>query len=170
MARASKVPAPKPCVVIDTREKAPWSFNTDNVDLIIDTLHTGDYSLWGHTEEVCLERKSINDFVGTIVNDYWRKPNEEPKRFERELQRMRSFVLRAIIVEGSWADLRDARYISRVHPSAIFAATCCLQVDHQVPVLMCHDRAIAGRVAERMIVRYAQNIERARLECLNDSH
>lgn len=153
MPRVSKPQSPKPVIVCDTREQTPWKFSTF-VNVVVGTLHTGDYSLAGFEDRACVERKSLEDYVGTVVNDYFRRDDEPPKRFERELIRMQSFDLRAIIVEGSWADLRDGNYASQVHPSAIFGATCCLMVDYRVPVLMCHDRAIASRVCERLLRRY----------------
>lgn len=157
MPRAPKAQPVKPCVVIDTREQSPWTFDATRVDSVRGTLKTGDYSLAGETDKVCIERKSVGDYVNTLVNDFFRKDDEPPKRFERELERMRYFDLCAIIVEGSWSDLRDHNYTSQVHPSAIFGATCCLMVDFRVPVLMCHDRAIAGRVCERMLRRYFES-------------
>jgi ERCC4-type nuclease len=157
MPRVAKPKPPKPVIVVDTREKAAWAFS-DAVETVVATLHTGDYSLLGHeTSGVCLERKSLDDFVGTLVADYWRRPDEPAKRFERELERMQLYALRAIIVEAPWSALRDHLYVSKAHPSAIFAATCCLMVDWNVPVLMAEDHAVAARVAERMIRRYAEN-------------
>lgn len=144
--------APKPCVVIDTREKCPFSFDPAKVDTIIDTLATGDYSLWMHTGEVALERKTIDDYVHCLLR--------ERERFFRELERMREYPLRAVIIEASWMDIHEHRYVSRADPASIFAWTCCLMVDYQLPVIMAENHAIASRVAQRMICRWAENLER----------
>jgi DNA excision repair protein ERCC-4 len=154
MPRAAKPQPPKPCVVVDSREQTPWHFS-DAVDTVRGTLHTGDYSLQGcEIDGICIERKSLDDWVGTLVTAYWRKPNDPPKRFENELRRMQSFSLRAIIVEAPWSAIRDHLYVSQAHPSAVFASTCCIMVDWNVPVLMAEDHYVAGRVAERILRRY----------------
>jgi len=143
---------PKPCIVVDTREQHPWGFDLNYVDMVSDTLQTGDYSLRFHEAEVCIERKSLDDYVNTIIH--------ERKRFERELERMRSYILRAIVVEASWKDLYDHNYTSQASPSSVFGLTCCLMVDWDVAVHFCDNRFIASRVCERMIRRYAENIEK----------
>lgn len=142
----------KPCIVVDTRERVPWGFDHERVDVVMDTLSTGDYSLRHHEGEVAIERKSLDDYIQTILR--------ERPRFERELERMRVYPLRAIIVEACWADVRDHNYTSLAHPSSIFGLTCCLQVDYAVPIMFCHDRAIAARVCERLIRRWAENLEK----------
>jgi ERCC4-type nuclease len=143
---------PKPCIIVDTREKAPFAFDHEHVDVVSGTLSTGDCSLFGHEDEVAIERKSLDDLVGTLTHGR--------ERFERELERMRSYVLRAVIIEGSWQDLADHHYVSLAHPSSIFGSVCCSHVDYLVPFLFCETRAIAGRVTERLIRRYAENLER----------
>lgn len=97
-------------VIVDTREQAPWLFRDikagkqDNfadiiVDYRVETLQTGDYSIAGFEDRVCIERKSIDDAFGTFGGDR--------ERFERELDRMEAFDFAAVIVEGSWASVLD---------------------------------------------------------------
>ena len=146
----ARTPPPKPCIVVDTREQTPWSFDPDRVDTVVGTLRTGDYSLAGHTDDVAIERKSLDDLVGSLI--------QGRERFERELERLRTFTLRAVIVEGSYLDIASHRYVSRAHPSAVFGSICCLHVDFSVPFLLADTRAIGARVAQRMLIRYAENI------------
>jgi ERCC4-type nuclease len=151
MARAPKAQPVKPTIVVDTREQRPFAFS-DAVTVVRGTLHTGDYSLLGHESAVCLERKALDDLVGSVIQDR--------ERFERELARMREFAFKCVLIEGSLADVRDHRYVSRAHPSAVFGSVMCLHVDHGVPFLWCHDRAIAARVAERLLRRFYENQEK----------
>lgn len=83
-------------IVIDTREQTPWAFDLGAVDPVVGTLQTGDYALAGDTQ-FGVERKSLDDFLGTISTGW--------ERFERELERMTAagWVARAIIVEGDYA-------------------------------------------------------------------
>jgi ERCC4-type nuclease len=81
-------------VIIDTREQAPWAFDPTYIDARIGTLKTGDYALDGDNL-FAIERKSLDDFLGTISTGW--------KRFSRELHRMEGWIAKVIIVEGNYA-------------------------------------------------------------------
>jgi len=101
------------CVAIDTREQRPWVFEgityryqKKDHPLIVPTkkigLKTGDYSIVGMEDEVCIERKSMTDLHGTLTRGR--------QRFERELHRASDMKFAAVIVEGEWQQL--LRYIA----------------------------------------------------------
>jgi ERCC4-type nuclease len=91
-------------IVIDTREGCPWSWPEHQVSCTICGLNAGDYALLSDTEVVkgrktlavrfAIERKELNDFLGTIAGGW--------ERFNRELIRMESFPARIVIVEGTF--------------------------------------------------------------------
>lgn len=64
-------------VLIDKMEKTPWSFS-ENVKTESAYLVNGDYCLKGDGA-YCIERKSLDDFINTVVCDW--------DRFQRELYR-----------------------------------------------------------------------------------
>lgn len=66
-------------IIIDTREQRPFEFPELNV--INSKLEFGDYST-NNKHLVCVERKSLNDFLGTLSSGY--------ERFEREIQRCKA--------------------------------------------------------------------------------
>ena len=76
-------------IVIDTREQRPWSFPPD-VAVEVGTLKTGDYALKGDEDNFAIERKSGDDFLGTISTGW--------PRFCRELKRMDEACYQAKIV------------------------------------------------------------------------
>jgi len=78
-------------IVIDTREQRPWSF-PPHIEVEIGTLRTGDYAL-KNDEHFAIERKSADDFVGTVSLGW--------HRFVKELNRMdaANFAAKVIIVE-----------------------------------------------------------------------
>jgi len=78
-------------IVIDTREQTPWAFPRELAHSAVGTLKTGDYALAGDGE-FAIERKSLDDFVGTISSGW--------ERFRREIDRMKCFQVKVIIVEG----------------------------------------------------------------------
>lgn len=88
-------------IVIDTREKQPFAFPSHLAEVKRETLKAGDYALDGDTQ-FAVERKSLNDFVGTISSGW--------ERFLKQLMRMSKHIARVIIVEGSLVEIIEARY------------------------------------------------------------
>jgi len=90
-------------IIVDTREQTPLHFPEHNV--IRHKLDTGDYSLEGYEDVICVERKSIGDLISTLnkVKSKGKKSNRE--RFWEELERMTSFRTCAIIIEGKETDV-----------------------------------------------------------------
>lgn len=81
-------------ITIDTREQTPFHF--DGATVRRGTLTTGDYAITGD-KGFAVERKSFDDFLGTISTGW--------ERFQREIARAKKqgYVL-PIIVEGSISD------------------------------------------------------------------
>jgi len=101
-----------PCVpiIIDTRERKPWSFTpeTDNATATSGTLSTGDYSVRGYETKICVERKSLLDWVGTIVH--------HQERFRKEISRMKTYERSYIIIECTINDICERKYeVDGVH-------------------------------------------------------
>lgn len=138
-------------VVVDTRERAPWEFDPARCTTARGTLAAGDYSIAGHEHAVGIERKSLDDYVQTIIH--------ARERYERELARFRGYALAGVVVESGWADVFDRVYTSRAHPNAVFGLTCCLIVDYRVPVYFLPGRALATRFAERLLRRYWERVQ-----------
>lgn len=83
-------------IVIDTREQTPWHIEECYATVTIGTLRIGDYALRGDVG-FAVERKSLDDFLGTISSGW--------ERFKREIERASKagFTL-PIIVEGRIED------------------------------------------------------------------
>ena len=124
---------PKPVVLIDTREQAPFSFSRFNNWLAgtkIATLATGDYSIEGMEHLVCIERKSLNDLVGTLMH--------QRQRFFRQLERMQDFPYRAILVEASYDDVKSPYHFTddtTAHPNGVSGSLDALEVRFGIPVI-----------------------------------
>lgn len=125
-------------IIIDTREQKPFLFR--GVDTEIKKLDTGDYSVSGLEDRICVERKTINDFVGTVTRGW--------SRFERELERMSKMESTCIVVEGSLEDITCQRYHApRVSPPSIWGSALKITVKYNVPVFFCGSRRAAERWA-----------------------
>ncbi len=77
--------------IIDTREKIPWEFCSSEIrEIIVTKLDTGDYSVAGLEDKLCIERKrSISELVKNITE----------ARFKDELERMSEYKYRYLILE-----------------------------------------------------------------------
>lgn len=95
-------------IIVDTREGAPWFFrglfadaNQNYLPLAVETitrgLKTGDYSIEGFEDEICVERKSLPDLFMSVTS--------ERERFEREFVRMSAMRHAAVVVEGDLEDI-----------------------------------------------------------------
>lgn len=135
-------------IIIDTREKAPWHFG-DLAEVARGTLSAGDYALSGDIG-FAIERKSLADYVHTVTSEW--------PRFKRELQRMKAFPVRIIIVEGEWMDILTGKYSGNVPPPAIIARTSELIMDG-VSVLFCSNPTAAAGLCWRLLLERKKRIE-----------
>ena len=137
---------PKPVVLVDTREQNPFELSRfDNWirGERVATLETGDYSIEGMEHLVCLERKSLPDLVGTLM--------QNRQRFFRQLERMQAFPHRAIIVEASYEDVKSPYSFAdavEAHPNGVSGSLDALEVKFGVPVIYTsRNRALAEEKA-----------------------
>jgi ERCC4-type nuclease len=86
---------PRLRIIIDTREQSPWAFGERHAIAERGTIKTGDYALYGDST-FAIERKSLDDFLGTISSG-WDRFMREVMRMERE-----QFVAKVVIVEGDF--------------------------------------------------------------------
>lgn len=137
---------PKPTVLVDTREQTPLDlarFDNWVAGCRTETLETGDYSIEGMQDLVCLERKSLVDLVGTLMH--------HRERFFRQLERMQAFPYRAILVEASYEDIKSPyRFMDEVtaHPNGVSGSLDALEVRYGIPVIYTsRNRALAEEKA-----------------------
>jgi hypothetical protein len=89
-------------VIKDTREQDGWFFTPyDRCEgMEVDTLHTGDYTLKGFEDVVCVERKASVSEIATNLG-------KKKKAFYNEMERMRDFNFRYLLLEFSALDVID---------------------------------------------------------------
>lgn len=81
-------------IIEDTREIRPLSFaKFKNIEVVRTKLDAGDYSIACYENVISFERKSVQDLVGTLVGGH--------QRFLRELERMKDYEEKYILVEHS---------------------------------------------------------------------
>ena len=129
-------------VVVDTREQEPYTFDPARVEVIRRALPAGDYSLLGLENSVAVERKSIEDFVGTVIRGR--------ERFARELARLRECEFACVVVECSLTDILSGRYRSDAHS---------IIVDYGVPVFFCGSRQAARLFVEQLLLKLCEKVD-----------
>ena len=96
--------APPFTVIKDTREQDGYTFLKEKtlgfecLGMVNKKLDTGDYSLIGMEDKICIERKaSTSELANNLGKDKF--------RFLNEIKRMKAFPHKFIILEFSMADL-----------------------------------------------------------------
>lgn len=138
---ASKQQITAPRIIIDTREQRPYSFENS----ITTKLDTGDYSLEGYTDKICVERKSIDDYVQTLIR--------HRDRFKKELKRMENLDHACIVVECSLLNILRGEYTSKAFPASIIGMTMSIIIAFKVPVFFCGDRKASKLFTEKYLMR-----------------
>ena len=86
-------------ILIDSREQSPLAFPGLATERA--SLKTADYSCIADgvdlRDVVALERKSVSDLLGCVGG--------QRDRFERELERLAQLRYRALVIEGTLADI-----------------------------------------------------------------
>lgn len=141
-----KTQTPQPIVLVDTREKTPLPFA--NLTTERRTLPTGDYSVLGFERDFSIERKSIEDLIQSLTHGR--------DRFSRELQRMRAFDFRRLLVVGTLADLEEHRYRSLANPKAVVGSLFAFEARFDVPVFFSATPESAATLIERWALYFVR--------------
>jgi len=127
--------AARPTIVIDSREKEPYSFDPPLIGAVRRALEAGDYSLDGLEDQVAVERKTLDDFVSTVIH--------RRRRFRQELGKLSRYRAACVVVEAGLLDVLGKRYRGEARPEAIVGTTLSILLDYGVPVLFCGNRQAA---------------------------
>lgn len=129
-------------VITDTREQRPLEFDSEYIERVtVKKLDTGDYSIEGLEDILCIERKnSINEFYSSCSE----------ARFERELERMKTYKYRFLVLECSLAEVFDVPYslglrpkqteMCKLKPKYLLMRISEIQVNHGVHVVFAETR------------------------------
>jgi len=135
-------------LVQDSREQLPYGplFQTPYV---VGALDCGDYSVAGLEHLIAIERKSLQDLLGSLTNGR--------ERFESELKRARSLHKFYVLVECTPAHLlvEDFGKLSRAHPRSIWGTICTWSTRYH-PFIFGGNRADSARLCEGLLVAYAR--------------
>lgn len=133
-------------IIEDTREQTPFTEWPEGVKVENGTLHTGDYSFKGWEKCVAIERKSLADFAGTMLNGYEANTERPKKRFNRELERMRHFDCRAVIVTATPEEVYEFKHhCGEEAHAALWNFALSVFANYATPVFFIKSEAMAAR-------------------------
>ena len=124
-------------VIQDTREQKPLEFTHAKIDQVIcKKLDTGDYSIEGLEDTLCIERKgSVSEFYGNITE----------KRFWNEMERMRHFKYKFFLLEFGPSQIEmfphgsglPKKVINRLKISSAYLMKCItkIQIEYDIHVI-----------------------------------
>ena len=84
---------------------------------------------------VAVERKTLDDFVSTVIHSR--------ERFRVELQKLADYRAACVVVEACITDILQRRYRGEAHPNAVLGNALSIILDYRIPVFFCANRQAA---------------------------
>lgn len=131
-------------LIADTREKDEYSFDPRLAATVRRALPAGDYSVAGLEECVAVERKTLDDFVSTVIH--------QRARFQRELSMLAGYRAACVVVEAGIGDVLQHRYRGDAHPNAVIGSALSIILDYRIPVFFCTNRQVACHFVQAYLI------------------
>jgi ERCC4-type nuclease len=132
--------------IVDTAEQTP--FDLAPMQAEVAKLATGDYSIKGLERFVTIERKAWGDFLSCV--------GTSRKRFDKVVERMRGYEVKAIVIEGTWEmaladewehDLSVRQVVAAIHSWIGLGVPVIMGTDHKTG--SAHTRSLLVMAAQR---------------------
>jgi ERCC4-type nuclease len=131
-------------IAIDTREQLPYAFPCPAEHK---GLKTGDYSIVGLEDKVCVERKSLTDLFSSVGTGR--------ARLENEMIRMSSFDYAALVIESSLACIfTNPPARSQMNPKSVFRTLIAWSQRYNVYIWPMWERAAAEKTTYLILKRF----------------
>lgn len=132
-------------IVIDTREQLPYTF-PKGVKTIRKGLSTGDYSILGFEKYISIERKSKQDFYGSVSSGR--------TRFKKCIQRLAQYRCPLVVIECSFEELLEPLSYSDMNPSSVANTLISWQLDYRIPFACISGRRNASLYVLRTLEKF----------------
>lgn len=140
-------------VIVDTREKSPWDLTSSSIrEIKYQKLDTGDYSVEGLEDQLCIERKMSVSEIAQNVNQ---------KRFANELERMLGFRWKYLLIEATFDEVSNFPVLSDLPPNILkrlkvkgpYLVKCLtrMQTKYDLHVIYCGNRSNASWIAQNLM-------------------
>jgi ERCC4-type nuclease len=135
--------------LVDSREQKPYNFKGEIIETC--ALKTGDYSIavngTSYQDEIIIERKSLDDFVGMCYG-----PNRD--RFLKELERSLEIPHFYVMIEADWQDIEKHSYYSKINPNSIIECILGWSLKYGVNFIMGGNRTRSERLTKKLLLHY----------------
>lgn len=147
-------------VIVDTKEKQPWDLvSSEIIGKEYKALKTGDYTVKGLEDIICIERKgSISEIA----------QNLSQKRFKKELERMKPYRFKYLMIEGGLTELINyplgsnlpQKIVSKIRVNGKYLLRCInrIQVKYGVHVVFGGNRENTEWIAINLMKEVVQLI------------
>ena len=142
-------------MIRDTRERRGWDFACidPQPQVVVATLRTGDYSIRGYEDDVCVERKELSDLFGTF--------GQGRDRFVRELERMSIMAFASVVIEADFDTIvRRPPARSKLLPKTVIRSIAAWQIRYRVHFTVCPNREFAERWTFILLERFWKDREK----------
>lgn len=145
------LPSTKAIIITDSREQVNSRYLFPGYLNHVAMLQSGDYSISPYEHLVSIERKSLDDLVNTLIH------NKE--RFKNELERLRTYETKCILIESSYSDLLLGKYVSKALPQSVIGLLHSACYHNSIPGFFLGDFQTANRFALKYLLCYARKKE-----------
>ena len=145
----TQLKTPKPVVIVDTREKVPFSFSRFQGwfgGVEHRSLALGDYSIKGMEELCVVERKGLSDLIHSL--------SVERSVFVNRLRRMGEVRHRLLVITSTLSELKSRYPYSSIGPNQVVQSLIAVLAGLQVPFL-CSD---SHELGEEMVASYLYQV------------
>ena len=140
-------------IVIDNREQKPYTFQNikpEPPQTITQGLKTGDYSIMGLENKICIERKEKSDLFNSM--------GKNRDRFKKEIIRMSEFDYAGLVIETSLAGIfTNPPSRSQMSSKAVFRSLISFSIKQGVHVWPMWSRESAEKATYLILKRYWDN-------------
>lgn len=137
-----------PTIIVDNREKLALSFPSFPSKSA--RLISGDYSIAGSELDFTVERKTLDDLVSSLT--------QNRERFTREMERLRGYRFKRLLVIGTEEQIAKGNYFSKANPKAILGSLRTFEARYDVPVTFEPAPARAARRIEIWVHYYYREL------------
>jgi len=142
---------PPVVIIVDTREQLPYDFA--GVETIRACLPSGDYSVQNYETVAAVERKTLADLVQSLSHGR--------ERFEREMERLKEYEFKILMIDATLEDIAKHRYQSQMHPSAVVGSLAAFMLDYQIQVVFAGKREYAELLTLRLLTKFWERKQKA---------
>ena len=138
-------PNPKTPIVVDTREKQSLvaaNLLEQKAKIKFEHLEIGDYIIG----DICIERKTFQDFLGSMVN----------KRLIKQLRELKKYPRPILLIEGFYYDYES----HNIHENAIRGMIGSVATEFQIPIIYTEDE----KDTSKFLINLAKKQEKPKQE------